>query len=64
MGPGFPAKRVVLGANHTVSGNPSRFVTGPIDLVLDDAWRTELPIETRRLVERITVPYRGRFGYD
>ncbi|MCP3973970.1 MAG: sulfotransferase [bacterium] len=56
--------RVVLQENHTVSGNPSRFVTGPVDLVLDDAWRSEMPKKTRRMVDRITAPYRGAFGYE
>ena len=62
--PAIEGNRVVLRENHTVSGNPSRFVTGPVDLVLDDAWRTEMPDKTRRVVNRITAPYRGTYGYE
>jgi hypothetical protein len=48
---------------HTLDGNPMRYSTGPVPLKPDDGWRTALPPEDRRLVERVTAPLRWRYGY-
>src|SRR5439155_4026021 len=34
--------RVDLGPNHTVMGNPMRMDQGPVELRLDDQWRTAM----------------------
>jgi hypothetical protein len=52
-----------LPAAHTLDGNPMRYSTGPVPLRPDDSWRTALPDSDRKLVERITVPLRRRYGY-
>lgn len=52
-----------LDVDHTVSGNPSRFRTGPLQLRPDEGWRTELPPAQRRRVELLTLPLRRRYGY-
>ena len=53
----------VLGASHSVAGNPMRFRTGAIALRPDDEWRTHLPLSQRRLVTATTAPLLGAYGY-
>jgi UDP-N-acetylglucosamine transferase subunit ALG13 len=53
--------RAVLGAAHTVSGNPARFSTGPVELRLDDAWRTALSRGDRAIVTALTFPFLIRY---
>jgi hypothetical protein len=52
-----------LGPAHTASGNPMRFHVGPVQLRRDDSWRSALPVRDRRLVDALTWPLRGRYGY-
>jgi len=54
---------VELTAQHTVSGNPVRFTTGPVTLRPDEAWRTELPVGQRRAVSLLASPLLRRYGY-
>ena len=54
---------VQLAASHTVAGNPMRFTVGPIDLRRDDAWRTRLPADQRRLTTALTLPLLAGYGY-
>lgn len=54
---------VTLQPNHTVSGNPSRFTTGDVELVLDAAWERDMRPRDRRLVTALTLPLLGRYGY-
>jgi len=54
---------VHLRVGHTVSGNPMRFAHGPVQLRVDDAWRTGLPAGRRRLVSALTIALRLRYGY-
>jgi hypothetical protein len=55
---------VDLGTNHTVSGNPDRFHTGPTRLQADEAWRHEMPAHLRTLVTLLTWPSILRYGYS
>ena len=48
---------------HTVAGNADRMRTGPLTVRLDDAWTTELPTGSRRLVSALTAPLLARYGY-
>lgn len=51
-----------LQPTHTVSGNRSRFRTGPVELRLDDEWRND-PILPRAIVTGIAMPLLPRYGY-
>lgn len=52
-----------LSANHTASGNPMRFQTGPVLLRRDDTWRTRLGHVDRRRVTALTFPLLRHYGY-
>jgi len=62
--PHLTGTSVQLTGNHTVSGNPGRFTTGEITLRLDEAWRSEMDATSRKVVEILTSPIRGSFGYE
>ncbi|HYT25684.1 MAG TPA: sulfotransferase [Actinomycetota bacterium] len=60
----FVGERAVrLGVNHTVSGNPSRFRTGTVELRPDDEWRTRGRPAGRALVTALCLPLLARYGY-
>lgn len=52
-----------LGPNHTVSGNPSRFSTGTIDLRADEEWRSAMGTAPWCVATAIAGPSIGRYGY-
>jgi hypothetical protein len=52
-----------LQPNHTVSGNPSRFAVGRVEIREDDAWRTALSIPRRIGATLVALPLLGRYGY-
>ncbi len=54
---------VEMGEVHALAGNPSRFTDGPVELRLDDRWRTEQAVSHRRLVTVLTYPLLRRYGY-
>jgi len=49
--------------SHTVSGNPVRFRSGPIEIVEDAAWKRELSRGRRWVLTLLTLPWLGRYGY-
>lgn len=49
--------------NHTVGGNPMRFLSGPLVVRPDEEWRRALAPGARRLVTICTWPLMRRFGY-
>lgn len=55
--------RVLLNRGHTVSGNPLRFETGPLEIAEDDAWRIELPWWDRVVATGLSWPALLRYGY-
>lgn len=57
-------RTVALGSNHTVSGNPDRFNTGPTPLQADEAWHDEMPPHLKALVTVMTWPSLRRYGYS
>jgi Sulfotransferase family len=60
----FVSERTVrLTRNHTVSGNPSRYRTGPVDLRSDDEWLTSMTRRQRVGATMLTLPFLGRYGY-
>lgn len=52
-----------LEPSHLPSGNPGRFRTGEVPLVLDDEWRRRLPSGSRRLVALMALPLLRAYGY-
>jgi len=53
----------ILGDNHSVAGNPSRFARGYIRLQEDDEWLRLQPKSDRLLTSALTLPLLGRYGY-
>jgi hypothetical protein len=54
---------LALDRTHTVSGNPSRFDHGAVALRADVEWQRAMRPRDRRVVDVITRPFRGRYGY-
>jgi SAM-dependent methyltransferase len=52
-----------LGTAHTVAGNPMRFQAGPVQLRLDERWRTEMRGVDRAAVTALTAPGLLAYGY-
>ena len=61
--PALGPDHVVLEPSHTVSGNPSRFAVGRVELRRDDAWRGAQPRVDRWVVDALTAPLARRYGY-
>jgi hypothetical protein len=55
---------VVLHESHMVAGNPSRFVTGPVSICVDDRWRSCMSRRDQRLIALLARPLMRRFKYD
>ena len=55
--------RFNLTETHTVSGNPSRFRNGSVEITLDDQWVTGLSPIPRAAVTAISLPLLRRYGY-
>ncbi|HEX4188599.1 MAG TPA: sulfotransferase [Solirubrobacteraceae bacterium] len=54
---------VELAPAHTVSGNPMRFASGPLEIRLDDEWREAMRRRDRLSVAAATWPLMARYGY-
>lgn len=55
---------VDLRPNHTVTGNPDRFRSGPTVIRdRDDSWKTKLPRRARLATSLWSWPMAGRYGY-
>jgi hypothetical protein len=61
--PWVGAGELALDRTHTVSGNPSRFDHGTVALRADVEWQSAMRTRDRRIVDVITGPVRGRYGY-
>lgn len=57
-------RTVQLRANHTVSGNPSRFKVGMVELRDDDEWKARQGALDRVIVTSMALPFLRRFGYQ
>jgi Sulfotransferase family len=53
----------ILGKTHTVAGSAVRFKESPIELRLDERWRSSLPERNRAVVDGLTRRFRQRYGY-
>lgn len=57
-------RTVDLHVNHTVTGNPDRFLTGPTEIrPRDDQWRAGLPGRAKLATLALSWPLLGRYGY-
>jgi Sulfotransferase family len=54
---------VRLTGNHTVSGNPARYIDGLVPIREDDEWRSRMPMPQRVAVTLMTFPLLARYGY-
>ncbi len=54
---------IVLGTNHTVSGNPSRFTTGSVRIRPDQEWIAAQRSGDRLMTTALTVPLLHRYRY-
>jgi hypothetical protein len=52
-----------LGPNHTVSGNPDRFRTGPTTLRSDDEWMRAQAAQDRWITTALALPLMRRYRY-
>jgi hypothetical protein len=52
-----------LRAIHSVSGNPDRLATGPVELRPDAEWETAMRPADRRLMTALSWPLLLRYGY-
>jgi Sulfotransferase family len=53
----------VLGLNHGIMGNPSRFANGEVPLREDEAWKRDQPPSERLMVTALTLPLLLLYGY-
>jgi hypothetical protein len=61
----FVGERTVrLSPSHTIAGNPGRRAGDRRDIVLDEAWRTELSATERLAIVAVSAPLMRKFGYD
>lgn len=52
-----------LGVHHSIGGNPMRVRRGPIEVRLDDAWRSSLASRDKRIVTMLTAPLLVAYRY-
>lgn len=62
--PFFSQHTVLLKSLHGVSGNPARFRTGPVELKLDEKWRTAMDKKHKLVVTLLTAPTLNTYGYS
>lgn len=56
-------RRIILRINHTVAGNPLRFVTGEVQINLDNEWYKRMNKAKYFMVTTFTLPFLTRYGY-
>lgn len=61
--PRFEGRRLALRPVHGISGNPSRFDRGTVELKPDDEWRAGMRPADRLIVTLMTVPLLMRYRY-
>ena len=58
------ARAAMVHAQHSISGNPSRFTVGEVKLKPDTSWREAITRMDRNLAAMICGPVAGRYGYS
>jgi hypothetical protein len=62
--PGFVyVGEVSLSVDHTVSGDPSRFRKGKIELRPDEEWKVKMRGADKNVVTTLTAPLLLNYGY-
>lgn len=61
--PFISSNSVLLEPQHGVSGNPSRFSTGTVQLRLDERWKSRMKERDKLLVTTLTRPWLRTYGY-
>jgi hypothetical protein len=61
--PVIRGREISLSVDHTVSGNPSRFRTGNIELRPDEEWKVKMRGADKNIVTALTAPLLLRYGY-
>jgi hypothetical protein len=61
--PFVDASTVRLRGNHTVSGNPSRYVNGLVSIRKDDEWSRRMSWPQKLAVTLLTLPVLSKYGY-
>ena len=56
-------REISLSVDHTVSGNPSRFKTGNIELRPDEEWKVKMRGVDKNVVTALTAPLLVKYGY-
>ena len=56
-------RSVVLSGNHTISGNPSRFKSGLVEIEPDDEWLVRMRRRDEWVSTGSTLPFLKHFGY-
>ena len=56
-------REISLSVDHAVSGNPSRFLTGKIELRLDEEWKGKMRGADKNVVTALTAPLLLKYGY-
>jgi hypothetical protein len=56
-------REALLVANHTVSGNPSRFTRGSVELRPDNEWVARQSRRDRIVSTSLALPWLRRYGY-
>lgn len=56
-------RTIELNGTHSVAGNPMRFRRGATRVQPDEAWRVEMPVRDRRVVELMAWPALRHYGY-
>jgi Sulfotransferase family len=56
-------REVFLDPQHTVAGNPDRFLVGRVTIRPDDAWKAAMTTSAKRAVTALTWPLLLRYGY-
>ncbi len=56
-------REISLSVDHTVSGNPSRFRTGKIELRPDEEWKVKMRGADKNVVTALTAPLLLKYGY-
>ncbi len=62
--PYFDGDSVSVAPTHTVSGNPSRFLSGTIRISDDTAWQVRLPVWRKTMVTALAMPWLRQYGYS
>ena len=58
------ARTARLTGNHAVSGNPSRFTTGAVEIKSDDEWRSKQASVDRLVTTSLVFPMLRKYGYQ